>query len=102
MIDVIGYSAGILAMVTFCPQLIKTLHTKKAGDISVLMLLLTLATNVLYLIYGILLKLYPIVIMLGIMSCTVLMQIVLTMKYSKDTYMANQANAADAKTRAAD
>ena len=102
MIDGIRHSAGVLAMITFCPQLIKTLRTKKAGDISVLMLLLTLATNVLYLIYGVLLKLYPIVIMLGIMSCTVLMQILLTMKYSKDAKMANKANAADAKSRAAD
>ena len=81
MIDVIGYIAGLLAMITFLPQIIKTIRTKSAGDISMLMLLLTLATNILYVVYGVLLNLYPIVIMIGIMTFTVLLQVVLTVKY---------------------
>ena len=64
MADAIGYVADLLAMITFLPQLIKTARSKKAGDISVLMLLLKLATNVLYVIYGVMLRLYPIVITL--------------------------------------
>jgi len=71
-------------MVTFLPQVIKTLRTKRAGDISMLMLLLTLVTNILYVVYGVLLSLYPVVIMLGIMTCTVLIQIVLTVKYKEE------------------
>ncbi len=82
MIDAIAYLAGVLAMVTFLPQVLKTIRTKKADDISLAMLLLTFATNALYIIYGILLNLYPIVIMLGIMSCIVIVQIILTFKYS--------------------
>ena len=92
MIDLIGYTAGVIAMVTFLPQLIKTLRTKKASDISMLMLLLTLATNVLYVVYGFLLSLYPVVIMLGVMTCMVILQIMLTLKYNKDAKMANKAN----------
>jgi len=83
-------------MVTFLPQLIKTLRTKRAGDISMLMLLLVLVTNVLYVVYGVLLNLYPVVIMLGIMTCTVLMQIVLTVKYRKDAQMVNKQDSGDA------
>ena len=97
MIDVIGYTAGAFGMVTFLPQLIKTLRTKRAGDISMLMLLLMLATNVLYIVYGVLLELYPIVIMLGIMTCILLLQVVLTVKYSKDAQMANKPDAGDGK-----
>ena len=82
MIDVIAYLAGVLAMITFLPQVLKTMRTKKANDISLAMLLLTFATNVLYIIYGILLNLYPIIIMLGIMSCIIIVQIILTLKYS--------------------
>ena len=93
MIDVIGYAAGTLAMVTFLPQLIKTVRTKRAADISMLMLLLTLATNVLYVVYGALLKLYPIVIMIGIMACTVVLQILLTVKYRNSTQLANKPDA---------
>jgi MtN3 and saliva related transmembrane protein len=50
MVDVIGYLAGFLAMVSFLPQLVKTIRTKSAKDPSLAMLLLTLATNVLYLV----------------------------------------------------
>jgi MtN3 and saliva related transmembrane protein len=84
-------------MITFLPQLIKTLRSKKAGDISMLMLLLTLATNVLYVIYGAILRLYPIVIMVGIMTFTVVLQIVLTMKYRNETQLANKPDAGDGK-----
>jgi MtN3 and saliva related transmembrane protein len=97
MIDTIGYTAGLLAMITFLPQVIKTLRTKRAGDISMFMLLLTLATNILYIAYGALLKLYPIVIMIGIMSCTVLLQVVLTLKYRNHGQMANQPDSGDGK-----
>jgi len=81
MIDALGYTAGLIAMISFLPQVIKTLRIKRAEDLSIHMLLLTLTTNILYVIYGILLKLYPIVIMIGIMSFIVLFQIILTLKY---------------------
>jgi MtN3 and saliva related transmembrane protein len=97
IVDAIGYLAGFLAMITFLPQLIKTARSRKAGDISMLMLLLTLTTNVLYVIYGAMLRLYPIVMMVGIMTCTVALQIVLTMKYRNETQLANKSDAGDGK-----
>ncbi len=80
MVDFIGYLAGFLAMVTFLPQVVKTIRSRSAKDISLAMLLLTFATNVLYLIYGVALNLLPVVIMLSIMTCIVLLQIVLTLR----------------------
>ncbi|MFC1669066.1 SemiSWEET family sugar transporter [Spirochaetota bacterium] len=85
MIDAIGYIAGLLAMISFLPQVVKTYRTKSAQDISLPMLQLTLTTNILYVLYGILLKLYPIVIMISIMSCIVIIQIVLTIKYRSNS-----------------
>lgn len=82
MIDTIGYVAGFLAMISFFPQVIKTLRTRRTDDISMGMLLLTLIANILYVIYGSLLELYPIIIMIGIMTCIVILQIILTMKWS--------------------
>jgi MtN3 and saliva related transmembrane protein len=81
IVDLIGYVAGIIAMISFLPQVIKTFRSKKADDISVHMLVLTLTTNILYIIYGIFLGLYPIIIMLSIMTVIVLFQVVLTFKY---------------------
>ena len=82
MVDTIGYLAGFLAMISFFPQVIKTLRTRRTDDISMGMLLLTLITNILYIIYGSYLELYPIIIMIGIMTCVVILQITLTLIWS--------------------
>lgn len=83
MIDAIGYTAGLLAVISFIPQVVKTFRTKRADDLSIPMLLLTLATNLLYVLYGLLLGLYPIVVMIGIMSGIITFQLYLTLKYRK-------------------
>lgn len=81
IVNIIGYAAGSMAMISFLPQVIKTFRTKKAGDISIFMLVLTLTTNFLYILYGLILKLYPVIIMLSVLSCIVLIQIVLTVRF---------------------
>ena len=81
MVEFIGYLAGFIAMISFVPQVIKTIRTKSARDISMNTLFLTLTTNILYIVYGIALGLTPVVVMLGIMTLIVLLQIGLTLKY---------------------
>jgi MtN3 and saliva related transmembrane protein len=81
MVDLIGYIAGFFAMITFLPQVIKTLRTKKADDISLWMLVLTLLANIFYEFYAFILNLTPVIIMVGIMTVIVIVQIVLTLKY---------------------
>jgi len=81
MVEFIGYLAGFIAMVSFLPQVVKTLRSRSAQDISLAMLFLTFLTNILYLIYGIALKLTPIIVMLSIMTVIVLLQIALTIKF---------------------
>jgi MtN3 and saliva related transmembrane protein len=83
IVEIIGYTAGFVAMISFIPQLIKTFRTRKANDLSINMLFLTLTTNILYVIYGVLLELYPIIIMLGIMTCVLIIKIILNLKYNK-------------------
>ncbi len=82
MIDLIGYAAGILGMISFIPQLIKTYKTKQANDISMAMLWLFMLTNALYIIYGIALSLTPVVITLLLSTVIVIGQMILTVKYS--------------------
>jgi MtN3 and saliva related transmembrane protein len=84
MVDFIGYLAGLLAMISFIPQVIKTIQSRSAKDLSLAMLLLTFATNVLYLIYGIAQHLMPIIVMISVMSCVVLVQIALTWRFRKN------------------
>jgi len=80
-IDLFGYAAGLIATISFLPQVIKTYKTKKANDISIYMLALTLTTNILYIIYGLFLKLYPVIVMVSIMSLIIILQMILTIKY---------------------
>ena len=75
MIDFIGYLAGFVAMISFLPQIHRTFTLKSADDVSLSMLYLTLITNGLYLIYGVALALMPVVVMIGIMTVIVLVEI---------------------------
>ena len=81
MVDAIGYLAGILNMIAFLPQLIKTARTRKADDLSMVMLAISFITLVLYIVYGLMLNLAPVVITLSIALIILIAQIVLTLKY---------------------
>lgn len=58
----IGLVAGILTAISMLPQLIKTLKEKKAADISPWMLGVLIVGVILWFIYGIIKKDWPIII----------------------------------------
>ena len=62
MIDYIGYLAAILGTICWLPQTIKTWRTKETKDLSLWANLLILATVSLWLIYGIMLGAWPLII----------------------------------------
>lgn len=81
MIELLGYIAGILGMLSFIPQLIKTIKTKRADDLSMSMLWICLVTNACYIAYGTMLELTPIVVTLSISSVIIICQMYFTLKY---------------------
>jgi MtN3 and saliva related transmembrane protein len=58
----IGYTAGVLATAAFLPQVIKTLREKSVKDISLGMYVLFCAGVGLWLLYGVLISSWPIII----------------------------------------
>ena len=50
--DIFGYFAAILTTVAFLPQLIKTLKTKKADDVSLTTLIMFIVGVLSWIIYG--------------------------------------------------
>ena len=60
--DLYGSLAALLTTIAFLPQLIKTFQTKKADDVSFLMLILFITGLIFWIIYGILINSYPILI----------------------------------------
>ena len=51
-IDIFGYFAAILTTTAFLPQLIKTLQTKKADDVSLTTLIMFIIGVLSWIIYG--------------------------------------------------
>src|SRR4051812_5642965 len=79
----LGYTAGILRIVSLLPQIIKTFRTRRADDLSLPGWWMSLLTTVLYLSYAALKGLKPLIITLSLVGLMVLVQIVGTILYSK-------------------
>ena len=59
-INFIGYFAAILTTAAFLPQLIKTLNTKKAEDVSLITLIMFICGVASWIIYGYAISSFPI------------------------------------------
>jgi MtN3 and saliva related transmembrane protein len=81
--DLVGYLAGILLTLCFLPQILKTYRLKQADEISMVMLLLSLASAISYEIYSWLLELWPVFIMNGIFSLLIAVEIWLKIYYGR-------------------
>lgn len=81
IVDLIGYAAGFFLMISFLPQVVRTMRTRKAEDISLVLLSFTLCAGLLYEVYAFLLGLVPVVVMNGVFTLLVVWQLVLTVRY---------------------
>ncbi|MBI2239923.1 MAG: SemiSWEET transporter [Magnetospirillum gryphiswaldense] len=61
-LDVIGSVAGGLTTLAFVPQVVKTLRTRQTRDISTAMWLMFCAGVALWLVYGVVLGAWPIIV----------------------------------------
>ncbi len=85
----IGIVAGILTSSSLMPQLIKTIKTKKAEEISLVMLITLMCGVGLWIYYGVLRKDLPIIITNSFSFFLNVLLIVFRMKYSKGNKAAN-------------
>lgn len=60
--NLIGYSAAVCGTFVMLPQLVKSIKTKKVGDVSAVMLILCILNCSLWTAYGILIKNAPMVL----------------------------------------
>ena len=81
--DMVGFAAGITLMVSFLPQVIKTIQTRKVDDISIALLVLSLISGCLYEVYAYNLKLLPVIIMNGAFTLSVVVQLIYTYRFRK-------------------
>ncbi len=82
-IQLVGIVAGIFTSSSLMPQLIKTFKTKKAEEISLIMLITLMLGIGLWIYYGILREDLPIIITNGFSFMLNIILIVLRIKYKK-------------------
>ena len=75
IVNLVGAAGGIVSSITFLPQVIKIWKTKSAKDLSMGTLLFLVLNVSLWLLYGILTNLYPIIITNGIVLSMVFIMI---------------------------
>jgi MtN3 and saliva related transmembrane protein len=83
MIDYIGYMAALLTTVSFVPQVFKIYRSKSAKDVSLYMFLLFTMGIVLWLIYGLSQKIWPIIIANTVTLVLSLSILIMKMVYDK-------------------
>jgi MtN3 and saliva related transmembrane protein len=83
MYKIIGMTAAALTMFAFVPQIIKALRTKSVHDVSIIMLIQLSLGVVLWLIYGLHLGDFIIVLANGVSLITLLIILALYYKYRR-------------------
>ncbi len=83
-IEFFGYFAAILTTAAFLPQLIKTLKTKKAEDVSLITLIMFICGVVSWIIYGYKISSSPILIANIITFILNLLILISKINYSKN------------------
>ncbi len=82
-LTILGYVAGTITTASFFPQLIKIYKNKKADEISITMYSIITLGMILWMIYGIYLNSYPIIIANGISTMATLLIMTFSLMYNK-------------------
>ena len=77
----IGYIAGIIGILSFIPQIIKLLRTRKSEDISLLMMIFIGISVFLWIIYGITISSGPVIYINIILESLILFNIILIIRW---------------------
>jgi MtN3 and saliva related transmembrane protein len=81
--QIIGLAAGICTASSLLPQVIKTIREKKAEDVSLVMLLVLLTGIILWIIYGVQKKDFPIIVTNSFSLLVNIVMIILGIKYKR-------------------
>lgn len=82
-INIIGFSAAIVGTSLMLPQVLKSYKTKSVSDLSWGMLVLYFLNCALWLIYGILISAFHLILTNAIALIISVIQVLLKLKYSK-------------------
>ena len=79
--EIIGFAAAVVGTSLMLPQVIKSIKTRKVGDVSAGMLFLYFFNCLLWLIYGLLINAWPVIVCNFIALIISVTQLILKYKY---------------------
>lgn len=82
-IEVAGHTGAVLSSITFVPQVYKVWKTKSVGDLSISMLLIVFISTIIWMVYGIALMLWPVIMANGFICFLSLLLIYFKFSFSK-------------------
>lgn len=82
-IEAAGLFGAFLSSVTFIPQVYKAWQSKSVGDLSILMMFIVFSSTIVWLVYGVSLNLWPVIIANGIISVLSLLLIYFKFTFKK-------------------
>ncbi len=81
--EIVGHAGALLSSITFIPQVYKTWQSKSAGDLSMGMMLIVFSSTIIWLVYGISLMLWPVILANGFICFLSALLIGFKVTYSK-------------------
>jgi MtN3 and saliva related transmembrane protein len=82
-IEIVGHTGAFLSSITFMPQVYKAWKSKSVGDLSLAMMLIVFSSTLVWLVYGIKLNLWPVIICNGIIAMLSLLLIYFKFSFKK-------------------
>ena len=61
-IELVGHFGALLSSITFIPQVYKAWQSKSVGDLSLNMMIIVFTSTIVWLVYGIALDLWPVIV----------------------------------------
>ncbi|MBS3105242.1 PQ-loop repeat-containing protein [Candidatus Woesearchaeota archaeon] len=81
--DIIGYIAGIVIIISWIPQVVKSYRTKSVNDLSSMMIVLIITGTILWIIYALLVKDKPVLAVNAVLAILISYLLYLKIKYDK-------------------
>ena len=74
-IELVGHFGALLSSITFIPQVYKTWQSKSVSDLSLVMMLIVFTSTIVWLVYGVSLNLWPVIVANSIICFLSVLQI---------------------------
>lgn len=83
-IQIVGHAGALLTSITFIPQLHKAWTSKSVGDLSIAMMVIVFLSNLVWIVYGVTLMLWPVILANTVVALVSFVLIYLKFAFNKN------------------